>query len=151
MTHSTKFQKILVTGGLGFIGSHLVDRLIHEGFEVTVLDGLSNGRIENIAHNQHHKGLELVKGDIRDLNLVKKTMKGADVVFHACACSNSQGCFRQEIYRECSFGSPAGRPQTRIYRHKQSEKNTNYDPKFSFEEGIKNLVDSYTGNKEFSV
>jgi UDP-glucose 4-epimerase len=88
MTHSTKFQKILVTGGLGFIGSHLADRLLCEDFEVTVLDDFSTGRIENIAHNQHCKGLEIVKGDIRDLNLVKKAMKGADAVFHEAALAS---------------------------------------------------------------
>jgi nucleoside-diphosphate-sugar epimerase len=88
MTHSKKLQKILVTGGLGFIGSHIVDRLLCEGYEVTVLDNLSTGKIENIIHNRHHKGLEIVKGDIRDSNLVKKAMKGADVVFHEAALAS---------------------------------------------------------------
>lgn len=88
MTRSAKFQKVLVTGGLGFIGSHIVNRLLYEGFEVTVLDDLSTGKIESIAQNQPHKELEIVKGDIRDLNLVKKTMKGADAVFHEAALAS---------------------------------------------------------------
>ena len=88
MVHSKKFQKTLVTGGLGFIGSHLVDSLLCEGFDVTVLDDLSSGKLENIAQHQHHKGLEIVTGDIRNLNLVKKAMKDADVVFHEAALAN---------------------------------------------------------------
>jgi len=76
-----------VTGGLGFIGSHIVDRLLREGYEVTVLDNLSTGKIENLACNQHER-LDIVKGDIRDSNLVKKAMKGANLVFHEAALAS---------------------------------------------------------------
>ena len=79
------YSKILVTGGAGFIGSHLVDRLLKEGFEVTVIDNLSTGRMENIAHNQKRKDFHFVKGDVRDANLVKKLVKGVDAVFHEAA------------------------------------------------------------------
>ena len=88
MTHSKKFQKVLVTGGLGFIGSHIVDRLLCEGYEVTVLDDLSTGKIENLARNRHHKRLEIVKGDIRGSAVVKKAMEGADAVFHEAALAS---------------------------------------------------------------
>jgi UDP-glucose 4-epimerase len=86
MTH--KHQKILVTGGAGFIGSHLVDRLLNEGFEVTVIDNLDTGRLENIANHQDREEFHFIKGDIRDFNLVKETMKGIDAVFHEAALAS---------------------------------------------------------------
>ncbi len=78
-------RNVLVTGGAGFIGSHLVDRLLREGFEVTVIDNFSKGRLENIASYLGRKDFHLVKGDIRDFNLVKDIMKGVDAVFHEAA------------------------------------------------------------------
>ena len=81
-------SRILVTGGAGFIGSHLVDRLLNEGFEVTVIDNLDTGRPENIAHHQDREEFHFVKGDIRDFNLVKETMKIIDAVFHEAALAN---------------------------------------------------------------
>jgi len=82
------FSKILVTGGAGFIGSHLVDRLLNEGFEVTVIDNLDTGRLENIAHHQGRDQLQFIKGDIRDFDLVKETMKGIHAVFHEAALAS---------------------------------------------------------------
>lgn len=76
-------SKILVTGGAGFIGSHLVDKLLLEGYEVTVLDDLSSGKIENI--NLKDAKLHFLKGDIRDIGAVKKALKDVDVVFHLAA------------------------------------------------------------------
>ena len=80
-----KYRKILVTGGAGFIGSHLVDRLLNEGFDVTVMDNLYTGRMENIAHHRNKKMFHFVKCDIRDFNLVKEKMKDIDAVFHEAA------------------------------------------------------------------
>jgi len=77
--------RILVTGGAGFIGSHIVDRLLREGFEVTVIDNFSTGRLENIAPYLGRKDFRLVRGDIRDFSLVKNIMKDVDVVFHEAA------------------------------------------------------------------
>ncbi len=82
------YSRILVTGGAGFIGSHLTDRLLNEGFEVTVFDNLDTGRLDNIAHHQGRKDFNFIKGDIRDFNLVKKTMKNIDVVFHEAALAS---------------------------------------------------------------
>jgi len=82
---SRKHSRILVTGGAGFIGSHLVDHLLTNGFEVTVLDNVSTGRMENLSHLQKRKDFHFIKGDIRDSDLVGKAVKDVDVVFHEAA------------------------------------------------------------------
>jgi dTDP-glucose 4,6-dehydratase len=83
-----KHKNILVTGGAGFIGSHIVDKLMEEGFQVTVIDNLETGRLENIAHHQKKKDFHFVKGDIRNGDLVKETLRGIDAVFHEAALAS---------------------------------------------------------------
>lgn len=78
-------SEILVTGGAGFIGSHIVDRLLDEGFKVRVLDNLSTGEKKNLAQHQNKKSFQFIEGDIRNFDLVKKTVKGVDAVFHEAA------------------------------------------------------------------
>ncbi|MDI6760706.1 MAG: SDR family oxidoreductase [Candidatus Brocadiaceae bacterium] len=73
----------LVTGGAGFIGAHLVERLLSQGETVRVLDNLDTGRKENLAHCL--KKIDFWKGDIRDKKAVKKAMKGVDCVLHIAA------------------------------------------------------------------
>ena len=73
----------LVTGGAGFIGAHLVERLLGQGETVRVLDNLDTGRKENLAHCL--KEIDFWKGDIRDKETVKKAMKGVDYVLHIAA------------------------------------------------------------------
>jgi nucleoside-diphosphate-sugar epimerase len=73
----------LVTGGAGFIGSHLVDELLHVGVSVRVLDDLSNGKRENLAHCLDR--IEFVVGDIRDVEVCRGVCQGADLVFHQAA------------------------------------------------------------------
>jgi nucleoside-diphosphate-sugar epimerase len=80
-----RFSGVLVTGGAGFIGSHLVDRLLAEGFEVTVLDDFSGGRLENVSCHTGVREFHLVRGDVRDVGLVGKVVDGVDVVFHLAA------------------------------------------------------------------
>ncbi|MCF8052737.1 MAG: SDR family oxidoreductase [Desulfobacterales bacterium] len=75
--------RALVTGGAGFIGSHLVDALVEDGWQVAVLDNLSTGRLENLAQSQDR--IEFVEGDIRDLKLVGRLAKGCKAVFHQAA------------------------------------------------------------------
>ncbi len=79
------YSKILVTGGAGFIGSHLVDRLLDEGFEVWVLDDLSAWGTENIIHRMKDKRFHLVRGDIREVNVIDKIVENVDAVFHLAA------------------------------------------------------------------
>jgi nucleoside-diphosphate-sugar epimerase len=73
----------LVTGGAGFIGSHLVDRLLAAGWRVRVLDDFSTGREANLAHLNGHA--EVIRGDLRDRALVEKVVGGVEVVFHQAA------------------------------------------------------------------
>ena len=72
--------KYLITGGAGFIGSHIVDALVERGDEIVVFDDLSNGRLENIAH--HGDKVQFIKGDLRDLSALEQAMQGVDFVSH---------------------------------------------------------------------
>jgi len=80
-----KFSRVLVAGGAGFIGSHIVDRLIREGMDVTVLDNLYSGQLRNIKHHRDNKNFQLVQGDVRNLELVKRLAKDVDAVFNEAA------------------------------------------------------------------
>jgi UDP-glucose 4-epimerase len=77
--------KVLVTGGAGFIGSHLVDGLVAEGYGVRVLDDLSTGKLDNIADHLSSGRVDFVKGDIRDAKVVERSVLGVDVVVHLAA------------------------------------------------------------------
>lgn len=74
---------ILVTGGCGFIGSHLVEALLREGYRVRVLDNLSSGHLENIAAVRN--SVEFIEGDVRDHAAVQAAMSGVRGVFHEAA------------------------------------------------------------------
>jgi UDP-glucose 4-epimerase len=78
-------MKVLITGGAGFIGSHLSDELIADGNEVVVLDDLSTGRFENIAHLDGNKSFQFVEGSIMNEMLVDKLVERCDVVYHLAA------------------------------------------------------------------
>jgi nucleoside-diphosphate-sugar epimerase len=75
--------QVLVTGGAGFIGSHLVDALVAAGARVRVLDNLSAGRLENLAESRDR--IEVLEGDIRDPRACAEACRGAAVVFHQAA------------------------------------------------------------------
>ncbi|BDR92703.1 SDR family NAD(P)-dependent oxidoreductase [Vulcanisaeta souniana] len=75
-------RTILVTGGAGFIGSHIVDRLISEDYRVRVIDNLSTGRIENLKHLEDNPNLEIIKGDLKNEQDTKEAVKGIDTVSH---------------------------------------------------------------------
>ncbi len=80
----------LVTGGAGFIGSHLVDALLTQGHAVLCLDNLSTGKIENISHLELNERFMFLKADIRDMNTLQRLMKGVDYVFHEAALGSVQ-------------------------------------------------------------
>jgi UDP-glucose 4-epimerase len=81
-------MKYLVTGGAGFIGSHMVDRLLDAGHSVTVIDNLSTGRLENIAYNKDNKFLNFIEQDISELDSIKEHFKGIDIVIHMAALAD---------------------------------------------------------------
>ena len=72
--------RYLVTGGAGFIGSHIVDELVRHDEQVRVLDNFSTGKRENIAHNL--ESIEVTEGDLRDLATVREAIAEVDYVFH---------------------------------------------------------------------
>jgi UDP-glucose 4-epimerase len=76
-------MKVFITGGAGFIGSHLCDALLAEGKEVTILDNLSTGSKKNIAHLEGK--IKIFQGDIRDQKLVESLVKKCDLVLHMAA------------------------------------------------------------------
>lgn len=78
-----KDKTALVTGGAGFIGSHIADKLVEVGAKVKIIDDFSEGKEENIR--QIIDKIELVKGDIRDLDLLRNITKGVNFVFHEAA------------------------------------------------------------------
>ncbi len=76
---------VLVTGGAGFIGSHIVDKLINEGHRVRVIDNLSTGRTENLKHLENNPNLEFIKGDLKNEKDTEEAVKGVNTVFHFAA------------------------------------------------------------------
>lgn len=78
-------RSALITGGAGFIGSHMTDELIFDGWEVTVLDNLATGKRENLEHLSGDPKLNFVEGDVSDKDLLKKLSEGKDAVFHFAA------------------------------------------------------------------
>jgi UDP-glucose 4-epimerase len=80
---SAKFA--LVTGGAGFIGSHLVDRLVSDGWRVRVLDNFSSGRMENVEHYRGNRNVEIFEGDLKNFDEAEGAVRDVDVVFHYAA------------------------------------------------------------------
>lgn len=78
----------MVTGGAGFIGSHIVDELLRREIETTVLDNFSTGRIENLAQHKDNERLHVVKGDASDINALLASVRDVDVVFHEAAIAS---------------------------------------------------------------
>ena len=87
-------MKILVTGGAGFIGSHITEYLVQRGDDVTVLDNLNTGRKENLA--KINDKINFVNGDIRDYKLLEKLVSDTDSVFHEAALASVQDSFNMK-------------------------------------------------------
>ena len=78
-------MKAFITGGAGFIGSHLVDTLLKDGYTVTVYDNLSSGDQRFINHHQNNKQFTFIKADLLNLKKLTKELHGHDIVFHLAA------------------------------------------------------------------
>jgi len=80
-----KLSKVLVTGGAGFIGSHLVDRLMMDGQNVTVFDNLSNGSLKNLQRWLDNKHFRFINGDLKKPSDIEEAVKDIELVFHSAA------------------------------------------------------------------
>ena len=83
-------SKVLVTGGAGFIGSNLTETLLKQGHLVRVLDNFSTGRRENLVFDKPFPSLEIIEGDICDLNICQRAMNDVEFVFHQAALASVQ-------------------------------------------------------------
>ena len=83
--------RYFVTGGAGFIGSHLVDRLMEEGNQVTVYDNLVSGNKKDIEHHIGKKNFQFIQADLLDSEMLKEAMKGHEVVWHLGANTDIPG------------------------------------------------------------
>lgn len=91
-------MRVMVTGGAGFIGSHLVDRLMALGCEVVVVDNLFRGRLRNIEKHLNKPTFHFHQTDIRNYEALKKHMQGCNIVFHLAAQSNVMGALQDSDY-----------------------------------------------------
>lgn len=91
MTHA------LITGGAGFIGSHLADRLLAAGQQVTIIDDLSTGRFENVAHLEGHPGFHYAIEDIRNIHVLDRLVSECDVIYHLAAAVGVEKIISQPI------------------------------------------------------
>jgi len=78
-------KKILITGGAGFIGSHLAEKLLNDNKEVFIVDNLSTGRLENIEHLKNNKNFHFIKGSVLDEALMKELIGKVEQVYHLAA------------------------------------------------------------------
>jgi UDP-glucose 4-epimerase len=87
----------LITGGAGFIGSHLSDYLLARDYKVTIIDNLSTGRFENIAHLEKHPNFRFAIEDIRNLHITDRMVSECDVIFHMAAAVGVQKIIEEPI------------------------------------------------------
>jgi nucleoside-diphosphate-sugar epimerase len=84
-------RKVLVTGGLSFIGSHLAQALLHRGAAVRVVDDCSSGKLSNLAQEINEGMIELVAGDLKEQGIARGAVEGQEIVFHLAAEHGGRG------------------------------------------------------------
>ena len=107
MLLGSSFKKIFITGGAGFIGSHVVDKLLSQGYEVTAYDNLSNGREKFIEQNFKNKKFKFIEDSILNFENLSNAMKGHDFVWHLAANTDIIGGFekpRRDL-EDCTIGT----------------------------------------------
>jgi UDP-glucose 4-epimerase len=90
-------SKAIVTGGAGFVGSHIVDGLIGRGIETYVIDNLTTGSLDNLVQHANNELLHIVRGRISNMNKLMGDLKDIDVVFHEAAIANIQASIENPI------------------------------------------------------
>jgi len=90
--------RALVTGGAGFIGSHLVRRLVALGYDVTVLDNMKRGSRERLKPELRAGAIEVIEGDIREPRDLRAAVAGCELIFHLAAQSNVMGALQDSDY-----------------------------------------------------
>jgi UDP-glucose 4-epimerase len=100
-------NRIFLTGGAGFIGSHVVDTLLPQGYEVTVYDNLSNGRMEFIRQHLEHPRFHFIEADLLDTDRLMEAIPGHDLVWHLAANTDIIGSHAQpeRDLRNCVMGT----------------------------------------------
>jgi UDP-glucose 4-epimerase len=91
-------QHALITGGAGFIGSHLAEKLLSLGQQVTIIDDLSTGRLENVAHLRKHPNFRFAIEDIRNVTVLDRLVSECDILYHMAAAVGVQKIVSQPIH-----------------------------------------------------
>ena len=89
--------RALITGGAGFIGSHLSERLLANGYQVTVIDNLSTGRLANIEHLNINPNFSYAVEDIRNIHVIDRLVSECDIIFHLAAAVGVRNIIDQPI------------------------------------------------------
>lgn len=84
-------RRVLITGGASFIGSHLVDALVHRGASLRIVDDLSSGRLDNIREHIDADRLQFIRADLREAGVAREAVEGMEVIFHLAADHGGRG------------------------------------------------------------
>ena len=87
-TINTNTKKVMVTGGAGFIGSHLAEELVLRGYSTIVLDNLSSGNLDNIQHLREKANFHFINGSINNASILTEASRGVDFIFHHAALTS---------------------------------------------------------------